>query len=74
MRRDAELAVQEEPDHSPFRSAALGLLGLATLLEGDPEQADDIFAETVQVGRADRRLPVRLPRPRRALADRDGAR
>jgi len=50
MRRDAEHAVQEEPDHSPFRSAALGLLGLATLLEGHPEQADDIFAQTVQVG------------------------
>ncbi len=50
MRRDAEHAVQEEPDHSPFRSAALGLLGLATLLEGDPEQADDIFAQTVQTG------------------------
>jgi LuxR family transcriptional regulator, maltose regulon positive regulatory protein len=50
MRRDADYVVQEEPDHSAFRSDALGLLGLATLLGGNPELADDIFAQTVHMG------------------------
>lgn len=50
MRRDAQDAIKEEPEGSPFRSAALGLLGMATLLVGDTEAADRIFAQSAQIG------------------------
>ena len=35
---------------SPFRAAAFGLLGLATMIRGDDEVADSLFAEASQVG------------------------
>lgn len=50
MRREAELAVGEEPPASPFRPAALFFLGLAMLLEGDIDRADGAFAEAIEVG------------------------
>ncbi|MGA9161692.1 MAG: LuxR C-terminal-related transcriptional regulator [Actinomycetota bacterium] len=50
MLRDAELAVREEPETSPYRSAALGFVGLAALLGGDAERADAIFDESAATG------------------------
>ena len=50
MFRAAEVAVREETKHSPFRAAAFGLLGLATMIRGDDEVADSLFAEASQVG------------------------
>ena len=50
MLRDAEFAVREEPETSPYRSAALGFVGLATLLGGDAERADAIFDESAATG------------------------
>ena len=50
MLRDAELAVREEPETSPYRSAALSFVGLAALLGGDAERADSIFEESAAKG------------------------
>ena len=50
MFRAAEVAVREETSTSPFRAAAFGLLGLATMIRGDDEVADSLFAEASQVG------------------------
>jgi LuxR family maltose regulon positive regulatory protein len=50
MLRAAEVAVREETSTSPFRAAALGLLGLATMIRGDDEVADSLFAEASEVG------------------------
>lgn len=50
MLREAEIAVREEPDASPFRAGALGFRGLATLLSGDLDAADDRFSEAADVG------------------------
>lgn len=50
MLREAEVAVREEPETSPYRPAALGFLGLATLLGDDAGRADAIFAESVSLG------------------------
>jgi LuxR family transcriptional regulator, maltose regulon positive regulatory protein len=50
MYQAAELAVREEPESSPFRASALAYLGLATLIGGDDEAADALFAEASEVG------------------------
>ena len=50
MHHAAELAVREETGASPYRAAALGLLGLATLIRGDDDVADDLFAGASEVG------------------------
>jgi LuxR family transcriptional regulator, maltose regulon positive regulatory protein len=50
MQHDAEHAIRAEPEGSPFGPAALALLGMATLLDADPERADGIFTRTVDVG------------------------
>ena len=50
MYRAAQLAVREESGSSPFRASALAYLGLATLIRGDDETADALFAEASQVG------------------------
>ena len=50
MLRDAQRAVHEEPETSPYRSAALSLAGLAALLGGDAERADAIFEESAAIG------------------------
>jgi len=46
----AQLAVREEPGSSPFRASAVAYLGLATLIRGDDETADALFAEASEVG------------------------
>ena len=50
MYQAAELAVREESGSSPFRASALAYLGLATLIGGDDEAADALFAEASEVG------------------------
>jgi LuxR family maltose regulon positive regulatory protein len=50
MYQAAQLAVREEPGSSPFRASALAYLGLATLIRGDEEAADALFAEASEVG------------------------
>ena len=50
MLRDARRAVHEEPETSPYRSAALSFLGLAALLGGDAERADAVFEESAATG------------------------
>ena len=50
MLRDAEFAVREEPETSPYRSAALSFVGLANLLCGDLERADAVFEESAETG------------------------
>jgi len=50
MYQAAELAVREEPGRSPFRASALAYLGIATLIGGDDEAADALFAEASEVG------------------------
>ena len=50
MYQAAELAVREEPGSSPFRASALAYLGIATLIGGDDEAADALFAEASEVG------------------------
>ena len=50
MYQAAQLAVREEPGSSPFRASALAYLGLATLIRGDDEAADALFAEASEVG------------------------
>jgi LuxR family maltose regulon positive regulatory protein len=50
MYRASQLAVREEPESSPFRASALAYLGLATLIRGDDETADALFAEASEIG------------------------
>ncbi|HKI27876.1 MAG TPA: AAA family ATPase [Actinomycetota bacterium] len=50
MVRAAEVAVREETGVSPYRAAALGLLGLATMIRGDDDLADSLFADASEVG------------------------
>ena len=50
MLHDAEVAVSEEPQTSPYRSAALTFVGLATLLGGNADRADAVFGEAAEVG------------------------
>ena len=50
MYQAARYAVREEPATSQFRSAALSYLGLATLIRGDDEGADALFAEASEAG------------------------
>ena len=46
MTTRAKLAVDQEPDWSPWRDTALALYGEALLLAGDPDQAVAAFAES----------------------------
>jgi LuxR family transcriptional regulator, maltose regulon positive regulatory protein len=50
MYQAARYAVREEPATSQFRSAALSYLGLATLIRGDDDGADALFAEAAEAG------------------------
>ena len=50
MYQAAQLAIREEPASSPFRASALAYLGLATLIRGDEEAADALFAEASEIG------------------------
>ncbi len=50
MHQAARYAVREEPATSQFRSAALSYLGLATLIRGDDDGADSLFAEAAEAG------------------------
>ena len=50
MLHEAEVAVREEPETSPYRPAALSFLGLAALLGGNAERADATFSESVNLG------------------------
>ena len=45
MAADAAFAVAHEPDSSPWRAAALYLLGEAHLLTGQPDQASSLLSE-----------------------------
>ncbi|HET7928240.1 MAG TPA: AAA family ATPase, partial [Actinomycetota bacterium] len=58
MLRAAEVAVREETGTSPYRAAALALLGLATMIRGDDEVADSLFAEASEVGLRIGGMPV----------------
>jgi LuxR family maltose regulon positive regulatory protein len=58
MYQEARLAVREESGTSPFRAAALGHLGLATLIRGDEVGADALFAEASEVGMRIGAMPV----------------
>lgn len=58
MEHEALIALREEPRTSPFRSAALTLLGIAVLLRGDPEAADAILADSAEIGEAMSALPA----------------
>ena len=71
MFRAAEVAVREETSTSPYRAAALGLLGLATMIRGDDEVADSLVRRGVRGGPSDRGDAGRLARPGGAVADRD---
>ena len=46
MQRDASLALRTLAHGSPWRPPSLLLLGLAELMAGDGERADDLFAES----------------------------
>ena len=50
MRTDAELAVGTISHKSQFWPHALGLLAISRWLAGEVDQADDLFAEVVEVG------------------------
>jgi LuxR family maltose regulon positive regulatory protein len=49
MRADAVLAQQLLAPGSPFRAGSLMMEGLSYLLEGEPDRADPIFAQSVDV-------------------------
>jgi len=49
LRADAELAGQLVPTGSLLRAPAVLLLGMSHLLVGDPDQADSLLAEAVEV-------------------------
>ena len=50
MYQAAQFAVREERASSPFRASALAYSGLATLIRGDEEEADALFAEASEIG------------------------
>jgi LuxR family transcriptional regulator, maltose regulon positive regulatory protein len=58
MVRAAEVAVRQERGVSPYRATALGLLGLSTMIGGDDEVADSLFAEASEVGLRIGGMPV----------------
>jgi LuxR family transcriptional regulator, maltose regulon positive regulatory protein len=51
MRQDAQIAWKGLAPGSPWRASALAMEGVSWLLEGDPERADPILAQAVEVGR-----------------------
>jgi LuxR family transcriptional regulator, maltose regulon positive regulatory protein len=58
MREDAEVAVRLETEGSPWRPEALVLQGVATLLAGDVDRADDVLADAVESGERIGAFPV----------------
>jgi LuxR family transcriptional regulator, maltose regulon positive regulatory protein len=48
MRRDAEIAVRLESERSPWHPPALALQGVALLLTGDLDKADDVLSDAVE--------------------------
>jgi LuxR family transcriptional regulator, maltose regulon positive regulatory protein len=50
MRADAQVAVAGLATASPFRTTALLVEGIAALLDGQPDQADPILAQAVELG------------------------
>ena len=50
MRADAQVALAGLAPASPFRTTALLLEGVAALLDGQPDQADPILAQAVELG------------------------
>jgi LuxR family maltose regulon positive regulatory protein len=52
MRKDAEFAIAGLPDASPWRPVSMVLRGVATLLSGDADGAEPIFAETTEAAAA----------------------
>jgi LuxR family maltose regulon positive regulatory protein len=66
MRADAQAALAGLHPASPWRATALLLEGVATLLDGQADQADPILAHAVEVGTQARALPAALT----ALAER----
>jgi LuxR family maltose regulon positive regulatory protein len=57
MRMDAQLAWGGLDPASPYRAAMLHVEGLAHLLEGDPDQADTLFARAVDAATRAGSLP-----------------
>jgi LuxR family transcriptional regulator, maltose regulon positive regulatory protein len=51
MRADAEFALQSEPQWSPWRATAVGLLGFAHVLGGEDRRAEEVLADTVREAR-----------------------
>jgi LuxR family transcriptional regulator, maltose regulon positive regulatory protein len=50
MRRDAEMARDGLAPGSQWRSSALAMEGVSWLLDGEPERADPVLAQAVEVG------------------------
>ncbi len=50
MRRDAQIAREGLAPGSPWRASALAMEGVSWLLDGEPERADPILAQAVEVG------------------------
>ncbi|HEX6577420.1 MAG TPA: LuxR C-terminal-related transcriptional regulator [Jiangellaceae bacterium] len=48
MRKDAEIAVRLESERSPWHPPALALQGVALLLTGDLDKADDVLSDAVE--------------------------
>jgi LuxR family maltose regulon positive regulatory protein len=51
MREDAQIAGEGLVPGSPWRASALAMEGASWLLDGEPERADPILAQAVEVGR-----------------------
>jgi LuxR family transcriptional regulator, maltose regulon positive regulatory protein len=51
MRADAQRALELAPAWSYWRSTASRLLGIALVLDGDTDRADEVFADTVELAR-----------------------
>jgi LuxR family transcriptional regulator, maltose regulon positive regulatory protein len=51
MRQDARIAGKGLVPGSPWRASALAMEGASWLLDGEPERADPILAQAVEVGR-----------------------
>jgi LuxR family transcriptional regulator, maltose regulon positive regulatory protein len=58
MRRDAEIARSGLAPGSQWRASALALEGISWLLDGEPERADAILAQGVEVGLDTQALPT----------------
>ena len=58
MRRDAAIARNGFAPGSQWRASALALEGISWLLDGEPERADPILAQAVEVGLDTQALPT----------------